>query len=136
MKMSDLMYFLGEIPMKHRSVEAAKEFGFDFNKLVVYHVTKSTNLDNIKSNGIQARSSRQSYDRPNSVYFFVDRNEISQEVIDILGLSGDYTIIKVAIPVEDVVSKMKWDGLFNASFSVSSTAVQYMDSIPAEWIIS
>lgn len=135
MKMSDLMYFLGEIPMKHRSVSLAKELGIDFQNLVVYHATQSANVDSIKKNGIQARSSRQSYNRPNAVYFFVDGNEITQEVVGILGLSNDYTIIKVAIPVEHVVSKMQWDGLFNVSFGMSSTAVQYMDSIPAEWII-
>jgi hypothetical protein len=137
MKMSDLMYFLGEVPFKNRSMDAAKEFGIDFEKLIVYHVTKSASVDSINNHGIQARSSKQSYDRPESVYFFVDRNEINRSTLDILGLlDEDCTIIKVAIPVKDVVSKMRWDGLFNATFNVSCTAVQYMDSVPAAWIMN
>jgi len=136
MKMSDLMYFLGEVPVKNRDMESAREFGIDFEKLIVYHVTKSANVDSIKALGIQARSSKQSYDRPESVYFFVDQNEINRTTLDILGLDEDYTIIKVAIPVKNVVSKMRWDGLFNVTFKLSYTAVQYMDSIPTAWIIN
>lgn len=135
MTMSDLMYFLGEVPRKHRNIESAKQFGIDFSELIVFHVTKRSNLSAIREKGIQARSSKQSYDRPDSVYFFVDRNEINEATLDILGLSNDYVVLKVAIPMKDVISKMQWDGLFNVSFAVSSTAVQYMDSIPAEWII-
>lgn len=140
MNMSDLMWFLSEVPFRARKahLEHGHEFGFaiDFKNLIVYHVTKSENIEDIKAHGIKARHSQQSYERPAAVYFFADKNEITQVNLDILGLSKDYKIIRVSIPVENVIESMQWDGLYNVSFETSHTAVQYFGDIPTEWILS
>lgn len=128
MKISDLMYTLAEVKPQHRN-----KAEFDFCKLTVYHITNAANIESIRENGLLARSSRQSYDRPNAVYFFVDKSEVSKANAEILG-AGDFKVLKVTIPVEAVISKMAWDGLYNVSFDTYS-AVQFLDNVPADWIV-
>ena len=129
-KLSDLLAYLSDIPVGQREIS-----DFPFQSLVVYHITKSKNIDEISKSGITARSSSQSYDRPSSVYFFADKSELTQENIDILGLHDGYKILRVKIPVESVMKSMIWDGLYNMGFGTRS-AVQYFDSVPKEWIVS
>lgn len=131
MNMSDLMWYLGEVPISKRHSN-----DLDFETLIVYHVTKPENTESIKRNGIKASSSRQSYDRPKAVYFFADKDDISKENISILGLSSGYKVVRVRIPAKEVIKHMVWDGLFNATFTTSYSAVQYFGDIPTDWIVS
>lgn len=127
---SELVQYLDQIPPSQR-----KRSDFPFENLIAYHITKDENMESIRENGILAKSSSQSYDRPNAVYFFLNKNELTQENIDILGFSKGYKILRVKIPVEKVMENMVWDGLYNVSFQTQS-AVQYYEGIPKEWIIS
>lgn len=129
MKLSDLMWILSEVKPQNRN-----KCDFDFNNLIVYHITSAENVVSIRENGIQAKSSRQSYDRPNSVYFFADKNEVNQDNAGILGLSENRQVLRVSIPVDYVINNMQWDGLYNVSFETYS-AVQYFGDIPADWIV-
>ena len=128
MKISDLMYTLAEVKPQHRN-----KTEFDFRGLTVYHITSAANIDSIREKGLQARSSRQSYDRPNAVYFFVDKDEVNKDNANILG-AENCKILKVTIPADAVINKMVWDGLYNVSFGTYS-AVQFLDNVPAEWIV-
>ena len=130
MNMSDLMWYLGEVPLSKRHND-----DLDFSSIIVYHVTKPENVAGIKRDGIKAKSSRQSYDRPNAVYFFADKDDITPDNIGILGLSDGYSVIKVRIPAAEVIKRMVWDGLFNATFTASYSAVQFFGDIPTTWII-
>ena len=131
MKLSDLMQYLDTAKFWQR-----ENGDVDFDNLIVYHLTSPANIEDIKNCGIKARSSQQSYDRPAAVYFFAGKEDITQANVEILGLADGYNIIRVKIPAEKVLENMVWDGLYNVSFETSSTAVQYFDDVPAEWIVS
>lgn len=128
MKLSELMWILGEVRPEQR-----KRNMFDFSNLVAYHVTPKSNVASIKANGLQARSSQQSYDRPASVYLFCDPSEISGSIPVLFGQGVECQVLRVSIPVEYVMRQMVWDGLFNSQFGTYS-AVQIFANIPAEWI--
>lgn len=129
MKTSELVQYLDQVPTSHRKIAH-----IDFDSLTVYHLTAPKNVANIKANGIEARSSSQSYDRPPSVYFFADPSDITAENIDILGLANGHKTITVTIPAKDILDNMHWDGLYNVTFGTAYSAIQYFGSIPTEWI--
>ena len=130
-KNSDLPWILSEIPLEKR--QEAQDAGIiNVTDLVVYHVTSAEREASIRADGLKARSSRQSYDRPSAVYFFVLRHEIDADAIEILGVD-DPVILTVDIPAQDVLTKMQWDGLYNVAFYTGSS-VQYFGDVPPEWI--
>ncbi len=126
---SDLMWYVAEVPMNQRNVS-----DFDVDGITVHHVTTTENAAMIRNSGFTARNSRQSCDRPDAVYFFVDIADITVENLGILGLNADYAMITVRIPIADFVQNVKWDGLFNATFS-SYSAIQFLGNVPAAWIV-
>jgi hypothetical protein len=130
MKLGDLFWLLDSFSPDERRPE-----DFNFKNIVVYHVTAPSKVESIRERGLSALPCRQSYVRPDAVYFFADHDEITPEQVDILGLSSGCKIIKVAIPVDKVIKYMYWDGLYNVSFYTTS-AVQYRADVPPEWIIS
>lgn len=134
--LSDLLWYLDNVPLRQRTPKDPQVYGLSTNALTVYHITAPENVDSIKANGIKAKSSRQSYDRPNAVYFFAARTDINPANIAILGLADGYRVITVTIPFSAVIEHMVWDGLYNATFTSSYSAVQYLGDIPATWITS
>ena len=128
---SEIAWILAEVPLAKR--QAAQDAGvISVPALTVYHVTDSANVASIKTDGIKAQSSRQSYDRPEAAYFFVIRDEIDGDALAILGIENP-VILTVNIPAADGLTKMQWDGLYNTAFYTAS-AVQYFDNVPASWI--
>ena len=128
---SDLPWMLSEVPLRDRAAAAAAGV-ISADDLVVYHVTSAGNVEAIRKVGITAKSSQQSYDRPDAVYFFVLRNEINESTLAILGIN-DPVVLTVTVPAAEVIAKMRWDGLYNVSFETVS-AVQFMGDVPADWI--
>lgn len=128
--MNDIMWALGEIPMGHVAREQ-----FIVSDLVAYHVTRAINVDSILASGLRAQTCVQSYERPAAVYLFADRGDITHEVLGILGMDADYVVVEVRIPRQAAIDSLRWDGLFNVSFGLTYSAVQYMGNIPAEWIV-
>ncbi len=109
--------------------------GIEYKSTVAYHVTSASNAEKIKDQGIKAKSSKQSFDRDSAVYFFLERDEINDVNLDILGLANEqYAIIEVVIPADKVEDNMIWDALYNVTFGTSRSAVQYLDNVPANWI--
>lgn len=128
---SELIWTLSEIPpLKRGAYEAAGHIHIP--DLVCYHVTEAANVPGIRERGIEARSSRQSFERTPAVYFFLDRGEIDADAIAILGID-EPVVITVNVPAANVRENMVWDGLYNVGFG-AVTAVQYLASVPTEWI--
>jgi len=133
--LSTILFYIGEVPLSKRDYKGAALLGIDVEGMLeMYHITSQDCVVSIKERGLQAYSTPQgSWDRPAAVYFFADREEISDDLIAILGISNP-VILTVNIPMREVIEKMVWDGIFNVSFGTHS-AVQYRDDIPAEWVI-
>ena len=128
---SEVAWILAEVPLAKR--QAAQDAGvISVSAMTVYHVTDAANVASIKANGIKAKSSRQSYDRPEAVYFFGISDEIDHDVIAILGITTP-VVLTVDVPAQDVLTKMQWDGLYNTGFGTAS-AVQFLADVPANWI--
>lgn len=128
---SEIAWILAEVPLSKR--QAASDAGvISVDTMTVYHVTDAANVASIKSNGITAKSSRQSYDRPNAVYFFCIEDEIDADAIAILGIANP-VILTVDVPAKEVLTKMQWDGLYNVGFGTAS-AVQFLGDVPVSWI--
>lgn len=128
---SEIAWILAEVPLTKR--QSAQDAGIiNVPSMTVYHVTDAANVASIKANGIKAQSSRQSYDRPEAVYFFAIESEITADTLAILGITNP-VILTVNIPASEVLTKMQWDGLYNAAFYTAS-AVQYFGNVPASWI--
>lgn len=123
-------------PINRRNADDMQVWGIEMDFLTVYHLTAPDNVESIKANGIKAYSSRQSYERPAAVYFFADSRDITPVNIDILGLSNGCRVLTVNIPIAEVIKHMVWDGLYNVSFGESYSAVQYLDDVPAAWIVA
>ena len=135
MKLSDILYLIDEVPAEKREGFLAYT-GQQIGDIKAYHVTSAVNAEQIKSQGFKAQSSRQSYDRPAAVYFFLDANEINSENKAILlDNPNDAVVIEVSIPRDEFLSKSKWDGLYNVSFGTSRSAIQFFGNVPASWII-
>jgi hypothetical protein len=100
-----------------------------------YHITSTDNIDSIKQNGIYSNSSRQSYDRPECVYLFLDHEIDSDNVKILLGNVDNFAIVTVKFPASEV-KKMRFDGLYNISFDCGYSAIQYFDNVPAEYIVN
>jgi hypothetical protein len=133
MNLSDTLWLVGEVEPGKREDYLA-HMGEVIGDIRAYHVTSSTNATQIKRNGLEARSSRQSYDRPSAAYFFLDRSEIDEESKAILlDDPKDAVVIEVTIPRDEFLAKVKYDGLYNASFN-SYSAIQFLDNVPANWI--
>lgn len=127
----EIAWILAEVPLGKR--QAAQDAGhIVVTDLTVYHVTDAANVADIQDNGIIAYSSRQSYDRPYAVYFFVVRDEIDADTLANLGIANP-VVLTVNIPAADVLTKMQWDGLYNVAFGTAS-AVQFLGNVPAAWI--
>ena len=122
-----------EAPFGQRE-KYVKFFGFEVGDLIAYHVTHAENAEGIRQNGIKARTCQQSYERTAAVYLFADRRDMTHDVLDILGFGADCVIFEVRIPRQDVLNKLLLDGLFNGTFGLTYSAVQYLDNIPASWI--
>lgn len=128
---SNLPWVLAEVPLEKR--EAAANAGvITVHQVTAWHVTESANELSIRRYGIKAASSKQSYDRPAAVYLFVIRDEIDSQTVGVLGIKNP-VILEVTIPEEEVLTKLRWDGLFNAGFGTAS-AVQFLGNVPPEWI--
>jgi hypothetical protein len=122
--LTELLWTLDSVPPEHRRWNA---------DIVGYHITPSENVDNIKADGLKAKSCYHGYDRSPAVYLFLDRSVIPNNAAIVLGNNVDYTIIQVVIPAKEIV-KLAFDGLYNASFRGAYSAVMYRDNIPADWI--
>lgn len=110
--------------------------GMSIGDVVAYHVTSKAAASEIKKNGLKTRSSKQSYDRPAAVYFFLDIAEIDNANRAILlGDPNDFEIIKVRIPRREFLANTAWDGLYDVSFGESISAIQYLADVPVDWII-
>jgi len=120
----DLLQLIDTVPPKHRQWD---------NDIIGYHITTIDNVNNIKQNGLIMHSSKQSYNRPDCVYLFLD-NEIEPENIpNLLGEVNQYAIISVKIPKKEI-GKFKFDGLYNISFDFGYGASMYFDNIPTNYI--
>ena len=128
---SEIAWILAEVPLAKRQDAQAAGI-INVPGMTVYHVTDAANVASIMANGIKAKSSRQSYDRPEAVYFFAIRDEITADTIAILGIETP-VILTVNVPASEVLTKMQWDGLYNVAFYTVS-AVQYFGNVPASWI--
>lgn len=128
---SDLMWYVAEVPAAQRNVN-----DFNVDGITVHHVTTTENAAAIRKNGFKAQNSRQSCDRPDAVYFFADGSDINAANLSLLGINQDNAeIITVRIPISEFVKNTKWDGLYNATFSTSYSAIQYLANVPAAWIV-
>ena len=127
---SDLMWYVAEVPMNQRNVS-----DFDVDGITVFHVTTAENAAAIRKNGFKAQNSRQSYDRPDAVYFFADSSDINAANLSLLGINQDAEVITVRIPISEFANNTKWDGLYNATFNTSYSAIQYLANVPATWIV-
>jgi hypothetical protein len=88
----------------------------------------------INRDGLVACSSRQSYDRPDCVYFFLDHELDSDSNARVLiGDVEQYALVTIIIPKSEI-GKMKFDGLYNMGFDFGYSAIQYFDYVPAAWI--
>lgn len=103
------------------------------NDIIGYHITNIDNLESIKENGIVAHSSRQSYDRPECTYLFLDHDIDPKNIPNLLGDVEQYLLIQVKLPKEDII-KLKFDGLYNVSFNFGYGAAMYFDNIPIDYI--
>ena len=130
MNLSDILWLISEVPANQR-----EHMGIQVDDMKAYHVTTKDNAKNIKENGFKMSSSRQSYDRPEAVYFFLELSEINDDTRKILfDNPADTEIIEVIIPRDEFLQKSKWDGLFNVQFDYRS-AIQFFGDVPKEWII-
>lgn len=98
--------------------------------VVAYHVTKHTNADAIRVNGIKATDC---YNRNPAVYIFLDRRDVRDNGENITG-EAEFTVFTVRIPAE-VAASIKDDGLYNGTFSTSYSACRLETHIPSSWII-
>lgn len=134
MKLSDTLYLIDNVPATSREGFLAYT-GQTIGDIKAYHVTSAANAALIKAQGFKAQSSRQSYDRPPAVYFFLDRDEINEiNKAILLDNPDDAVVIEVVIPRAEFLAKAHWDGLHNASF-YSRSAIQFFGDVPASWIV-
>lgn len=135
MELSDILYLIDEVPAQKRE-GFLSYMGQTIGDIKAYHVTSAANAEQIKAQGFKAQSSRQSYDRPAAVYFFLDASEINNDNKAILlDNPQDAVVIEVVIPRNEFLAKSKWDGLYNTSFDISRSAIQFFGDVPASWII-
>lgn len=133
MKLSDILWLISEIPAEKRN-SYLNHMNDNIGDVKAWHITSAPNAPKIREQGIKAQSSRQSYDRPSAVYFFIDKNEVDNESKAILlDDPNDAAIIEVTIPRDEFLSKSRWDGLHNVSFGTRS-AIQFFGDIPSDWI--
>ena len=134
MKLSDILWLISEIPADKRE-DNLWYMGQNIGDIKAYHVTTVENARQIKSQGFKVQSSRQSYDRPDAVYFFLELSEIDdRNKAILLDNPNDAEIIEVTIPRDEFLAKSKWDGLYNTSFGTSRSAIQFFDNVPVDWI--
>lgn len=130
--MSTINWLIDIVPFEDRE-EICRMERIEIGDVIGYHVTTIDNVEGIKTNGIIARSSRQSYDRPAATYFFMDKDEITEQMIEALVGEEEAIVIEFTIPRSEFLAKAKWDGLHNVSFYTAS-AVQFFGDIKKEWI--
>ena len=130
----DLVYMLSEVPAEKRE-GFLDHIGQKMSGIMAFHVTTKESAAKIRKEGLNARRSKQSYDRPEAVYFFLDPSEINEDNKAILLEDpSNSEIISVAIPKKEFLEKTVWDGLYNVSFNKSRTAIQFAGNVPADWI--
>lgn len=133
MSLRDILWLVSEVPVDKRE-GTLSHMGLTIGDIKAYHITTPNNAKQIKSQGLKAQSSRQSYDRPSAVYLFLDCNEINDDNKAILlDVPKNAEVVEVTIPRDEFLSKTKWDGLYNTSFG-SRSAVQFFDNVPASWV--
>ena len=121
----DLLEVIDTVPAEHRQWD---------EDIICYHLTSVDNVDGIRNHGFIPNSSKQSYDRPECVYFFLDHDLDSDSNAHVLiGDVDQYALITLIIPKAEI-GKMKFDGLYNMSFDFGYSAIQYFDDVPAAWI--
>lgn len=101
--------------------------------IVGYHITRASDAEAILRDGLQSRSSEQSYTRPSAVYLFLDADEVNAGARGTLLGKEPAVALRVRIPADEAVRNMEWDALWNAP-SGDRSAVKYFADIPAEWI--
>lgn len=104
-----------------------RENGIDYVK--AYHITSVENAKSLKKNGIKL-----SYqdNRPAASYFFLDKDDVAKNA-NVLGHPNKYAVATIKIPRSEA-KNMRYDGLFNASFTSSYSAARLFRSIPPGWI--
>ena len=117
---------------KTAAVEFSKELESEGVKYInAYHVTK--NKISELSKGIETGPGH--YNREESVYFFLDKDDIERATPYLSTLSGDkLEVMKIRIPAPDV-KYMQTDSIFNGSFDTYS-AFSIPKKIDPENIIS
>lgn len=106
--------------------------------VTAWHITTTDKLPSILSNGLRPSSCSgwmsNGNERPEAVYMFCARSVVEANIPALLDNPGDAVILKVTIPAKHI-SKLHADNLYNMSVEVAEmTAIQYRDSIPAQWI--
>jgi hypothetical protein len=135
MEIEKIFWLIEEVPAEKREA-TLNHMGWKIGDIKAYHVTTSENAANILKNGFVARSSRQSYDRPAAVYFSMELDEINNaNKTTLLDDPSDAEIIEVIIPRNEFLKYARYDGLYNASFGTSRSAMQFFSNVPAEWIV-
>lgn len=120
----DLLEMIDIVPSNYRQWD---------NDIFGYHITIIDNVGDIKQNGLIAHSSKQSYNRPDCVYLFLDNEIDGDNISNLLGEITQYAIISVKIPKNEI-GKLKFDGLYNISFDFGYGAAMYFDYIPINYI--
>jgi hypothetical protein len=122
--LSDLLWTIAEVPANKRQWNG---------NITAYHITKIENVDGIKTNGLDAVSCYQGYDRREAVYFFLDGDFSPANVPTLLGEVKEYAVITLSIPANEI-KNMAFDDLYNASFSFAFGAAMIYRNVPANWI--
>lgn len=111
-------------------------------EVTAYHITHKSSLGEINRHGLKAQTCKATLygdPRVSAVYMFVSRQDAYDNMIRafLFGEDQDLVVVKVTIP-KSHYHMMRDDGLFNMSAGCSDgsypTAIQYLDSIPADWI--
>jgi hypothetical protein len=110
--------------------------------VTAYHITRKSNIDSIRRNGIKAtqcKATTYGDARISAVYLFAAKQDAFDKEIRafLFGDAQDLAVVKVTVD-KSHYHMMRDDGLFNASCGCSDGsypfAIQYLDDIPADWI--
>lgn len=112
-----------------------EEFGGMDDFVVCYHVTEAKNAESILAKGLKVTECQQGHvTRQAACYLFVDKSDINDDIIKILGIENP-VVIKARLTGDQLLNKAGYDGMFNGSFEdYAWSAIQYIDDISPEII--
>jgi hypothetical protein len=114
---------------------SGKGWGAD---VVAWHITTKERVESILSNGLNTSACSNwmsgGAERPSAVYLFCAQSVVSANIPALLDNPIDAVILRVVIPAK-YTEKLHGDNIYNMSIDAAEMcAIQYRDSIPAEWI--